>query len=144
ALRLARIFQDSEADCRKKIEAEHEIELRRLRSMYHQTTDGIWLENQEERMTVLTESRYVKARSALVSKLMDWFGDAIRLQNQSLSLDLDQYHEAAAKLAQRTTSLELLKRMQSLQRLLDLFGKNVQEVLAIEVCFLQAFGPADL
>lgn len=143
ALRLVRIFQDAEANSRQKIEAEHEIELKKLRALYHQTTDGVWLENQEERLTVLTESRYVKARSSLVARLLDWFGDAIRIQNDSLSLDLDHYHGAAAKLAGKATSLQLLNRMQGLQRLLDLFGKNVQEVLAIEVCFLQAFGPGE-
>jgi hypothetical protein len=36
----------------------------------------------------------------------------------------------------------LLKRLDALQSLMDYLSRNVQEALAIEVAFLEAFGPA--
>ena len=63
------------------------------------------------------------------------------LSIESPFLDLIDYHESAVKLAGRLSSVELLKRLDALQSLLESFSRNVQEALAVEVAFLTAFGP---
>ena len=52
------------------------------------------------------------------------------------------YRASSVNLAGRVSSSELLKRLDALQSLMDYLSRNVQEALAIEVAFLEAFGPA--
>ena len=96
----------------------------------------------EERLSALTESRYVKARANLVLKMMESLGDALRTKHESRYLDLPDYCASAVKLAGRLSSVELLKRLDALQSLVESLSRNVQEGLAVEVAFLRAFGPA--
>src|SRR5215469_1713886 len=78
ALTLARAFQDQLQTIRATIESEHDEKLSEETETYRQRTDGRWLEREEERLLVLTESRYVKARSKLIDSLMEWFAEAAR------------------------------------------------------------------
>jgi len=110
--------------------------------VYKQTTDGRWLGEREERLSALTESRYVKERANLILKMIESFGNALRTKHQSPFLDLVDYRSAAVTLAGRVSSVELLTRLDALQSLLDSLAWNVQEALAIEVAFLKAFGPS--
>jgi hypothetical protein len=84
----------------------------------------------------------VKARSNLILKMIESLGDALRTKYGSPFLDLVAYRDSAVRLAERLSSIELLKRLDALQSLVDSLAKNVQEALAIEVAFLRAFGPA--
>jgi hypothetical protein len=77
----------------------------------------------------------------LILKMIESFGDALRTKYQSPYLDLVDYQGAAANLAGRLSSVELLRRLDALQSLLDSLSWNVQEALAIEVAFLKALGP---
>jgi DNA polymerase-3 subunit delta' len=142
ALRLARIFQEALQSSRARIEAEHEEFLKRDQAAYKQTTDGAWLEEREERLSVLTESRYVKARANLVLRMIEWFGDVLRIKYQSNHLDLPDYRAATNLLAGRVSTSDLTRRLNVLESLLELFSKNIQESLAIEATFLKAFGSA--
>lgn len=125
----------------ERIEIEHGDLLTKDRTAYKQTTDGVWLEEREERLSALTESRYVKARGNLVLRMIEWFGDALRLKHESPFLDLPGYRDDVAALARKVSVHELLKRIGPLQSLLDALSKNANEALAVEAAFLAAFGP---
>jgi DNA polymerase-3 subunit delta' len=140
ALKMAGALQDALNRSKDRIEAEHEVLFKKDQADYKQATDGTWLEQREERLAVLTESRYQKARTNLVLKIIEWFGDAVRLQQSGSNLDLPMYREQASRLAERTSTAELLNRIDGLQSLMDYFSRNVQERMAIEVAFLRAFG----
>jgi len=144
ALLLARVFQEALQRSRASIESEHEEVLTRERAVYKQTTDGAWLEQREQRLATLTESRYVKARANLVLRMIEWLGDALRIKVGSNQLDLPEYSTAATTLAERYSTSELTRRLSALESLADLFSKNIQESLAIEAVFLKTFGPSRL
>jgi DNA polymerase III subunit delta' len=141
ALKLARALLEVLGDVRDRIETEHSDLLSQDQTAYKQTTDGVWLAEREERLSALTESRYVKERANLVLRLMEWFGDALRIKHGSSSLDLIDCRAAVSALAGRVSGVELVKRLGALQSLLDALSRNVQEALAIEAAFLKAFGP---
>jgi DNA polymerase III subunit delta' len=142
ALRFSRVFLGILGKLRERIEMEHNDLLSREQTAYKQTTDGTWLRDREERLTALTESRYVKGRDNLILKMIESLGDALRAQYESPFLDLADYRASSRDLAGRLSSAELLKRVDALQSLMDSLSRNVQEALAVEVAFLQAFGPA--
>jgi DNA polymerase III subunit delta' len=139
ALTLARAFQDHLQRVRAAIESEHEEKLGEETEAYRERTDGRWLEREEDRLLVLTESRYVKARSSLIDRLMEWFADAVRLKNGAESAgsgkpELQQF-------ANHYSIPELLRRYRAFVDLQENLSRNIQEALAIEVAFIEAFGP---
>ena len=138
ALTLARAFQDQLQGTRTAIESEHEQKLSEETETYRQRTDGRWLEREEERLLVLTESRYVKARSKLIDSLMEWFAEAIRFKNAAQGASSEIQH-----FAKRYSIAELLRRYRALVDLQENLSRNIQEALAIEVAFIEAFGPAE-
>ena len=142
ALKFSRAFLGILGKVRERIETEHSDLLRREQTAYKQTTNGSWLGEREERLSALTESRYIKARANLILKLIEVLGDALRAKHKSPFLDLAEYRVPVANLAGRLSSAELLKRLDAIQSLNDTLSRNVQEALAIEVAFLNAFGPA--
>jgi DNA polymerase III subunit delta' len=141
ALRFSRIFLGILGKARERISAEHSDLLTRDQTAYKQTTDGTWLKDREERLSALTESKYVKARANLILKMIEALGDALRTKYESPFLDLPEFRTSSVNLAGRVSSSELLKRVDALQSLMDYLSRNVQEALAIEVAFLEAFGP---
>ena len=141
SLTLARAFQEWLAAARAQIESEHEERLGRETEAYKQRTDGRWLEREEERLVVLTESRYLKARAASVDRLIEWFSDAIRLRSGAQQIDLEPYRSDIQRFGEKHTVPELMRRYQALVELQENFARNVQETLAIEVAFIAAFGP---
>lgn len=142
ALKFSRVFLGILGRVRERIETEHNDLLTNDQRAYKQTTDGAWLEEREERLSALTESRYVKARANLILKMIEALGDALRTKHESPFLDLAEYRVSAVNLAGCLSSGELLKRLDAIQSLNDSLSRNVQEALAIEVAFLDAFGPA--
>jgi DNA polymerase III subunit delta' len=142
ALALARLFQDQLARIRTDIEAEHDERLKRESEIYKNSTDGKWLEQEEDRLGVLTESRYVRARMAFVERILEWFGDALRAHQGGEEKDLSDYRAATASFAKDIPVSDLLDRIRAFQQLREHLSRNVQEGLAIEVAFLKAFGPS--
>ena len=139
ALTLARAFQDQLHSARAAIESEHDEKLSQETEIYQQRTDGRWLEREGERLLVLTESRYVKARSTLVDRLMEWFAEAVRIKNGDESTS--PFSADIEKFATMYSVPELLRRYQALVGLQENLSRNIQEALAIEVAFVEAFGP---
>jgi DNA polymerase-3 subunit delta' len=142
ALVLARLFQDQLVRIRRDIEVDHEERFRRESELYKNSTDGKWLEQEGERLNVLTESRYVRARTALVERVLEWFGDALRARQGGKERDLNDYRNATADFAKEIPVSDLLDRIRALQELRDHLSRNVQEGLAIEIAFLKGFGPS--
>jgi DNA polymerase-3 subunit delta' len=141
ALGLARQLHESLTAVRLRIAEEHEALLKREQEIYRQTTDGKWLDDLAERLSALTESRYVKMRASLIMRLIEWFGDIIRLQHKTIHLDLPHYRAKTERSAGEIALPELLNRIRALESLQEQFSRNVQESLAIDVAFLKAFGP---
>ncbi len=141
ALGLARKLEEALANARARIETEHEGLLERDSEIYKNRTDGRWLEDMEDRLNVLTESRYIQIRSSLLWHLKEWLGDVVRHQQGVANLDLPTYREKTAAAAERTSVADLLRRIGAIESLEDQLGRNVQENLAVEVAFLKAFGP---
>jgi DNA polymerase-3 subunit delta' len=141
ALTIARHFQALLAEARAAINSEHDEILRTETAVYKQTTDGRWLEEREERLSVATERRYLEARAQLLSALILFFGDAIRLQHGSAQLELVPLTPLVSEFARSLTRPDALRRLTALEDLADHLARNVQESLAIEVACVKAFGP---
>ena len=90
ALKFSRIFLGILGKVRERIETEHGDLLTKDQTAYKQTTDGGWLGEREERLSALTESRYVKARANLVLKMIESFGDALRTKHRESVFGLDR------------------------------------------------------
>lgn len=67
-------------------------------------------------------------------------GDVARQQVGGEHLDLPEFREATAKLAERWTPEETSRRLRVLRQLESHLHTNVNEGLALEVAFIQAFG----
>jgi len=144
ALRLARVFQEVLARARAHVEEEREEAIQKNRALYKQTTDGSWIEEEEKRLAVLTEGQYVKLRTALVEAIIEWFGSAIIFQQSGEVAGSAEYSMASRDLAARVSPDELIRRLGGLRSLADHLSRNVQEALAIEVAFIESFGPERL
>lgn len=123
-----------------EIKEEQEAEFEKEQDHYKQTTDGSWLKQREEEVTAQIEAAYLQRRDALMDLLLAWMGDVARQQVGAEHLDLTQYRDATAQLAQRWTPEETAKRIRYLRQLDQHLHTNVNEGLALEVAFIQAFG----
>jgi DNA polymerase III subunit delta' len=141
ALTIARLFQDQLTLLRSDIEAQHQQQLGKQTEAYKQRTDGRWLEREEERLIVLTESRYVKARTALIDQLIEWIGEAIRIK--AGVRESRPGGRGVEKFAEQHSVPQLLGRYKNLVELQENLARNVQEALAVEVAFIRAFGPEE-
>ena len=107
--------------------------------MYSKTTDGSWLKSREGDFKALSQSRYLAKRSEMLEILVAWFGDSLRQQAGYAKLDLPEDANYTRLLAESVPADELSRRMSSLEKLRDDLATNVQEALAIEVAFVEAF-----
>jgi DNA polymerase-3 subunit delta' len=123
-----------------EIKEEQEAEFEKEQDHYKQTTDGSWLKQREEEVTAQIEAAYLQRRDALMDLLLAWMGDIARQQVGAEHLDLSQYREATAQLAQRWSPEDTAKRIRFLRQLDQHLHTNVNEGLALEVAFIQAFG----
>ena len=137
---LVREFNVLLGEAKAAIQGEGEAETKREEALYRQTTDGKWLEDREEYFKALAEARYLQTRALFVDMLMQWWGDVLRQQNGGGGLDFPQYAAQSAALADRMKTSEVLRRIGALETLRENFNRNVQEQLAVEVAFLNAFG----
>ena len=123
-----------------EIKEEQEAEFEKEQDHYKQTTDGSWLKQREEEVTAQIEAAYLQRRDALMDLLLAWMGDIARQQVGAEHLDLSQYREATAQLAKRWSPEDTAKRIRYLRQLEQHLHTNVNEGLALEVAFIQAFG----
>jgi DNA polymerase-3 subunit delta' len=140
ALGLKADFQSILEELHGDIKEEQEDEFEKEQDHYKQTTDGTWLKQREEQVTAQIEATYLQQRDALMDLMLAWMGDVARQQVGAEHLDLPEYAEATAALAQRWDPTETTKRLRTLRKLESHLHTNVNEGLALEVGFIQAFG----
>jgi len=130
------ILEELHDDLKKR----HEEEFERETEHYAKTTDGTWLKQREEQVEAAIEADYIQQRSALMDLLLSWFGDVARLQAGSEHLDLPKHRSATSSLAEKWDQAEVARRVRILRQLESHLHTNVNESLALEVSFIQAFG----
>lgn len=120
---------------------EGEAQFKGERQMYRDTTgaSSSWMDDREDYFKARSEARYRRERSALLQVLEQWWGDVLRLQQGSANLDYPDFAADTLALAGRLTLPDVLHRTTAMGRLRENLEFNVQEQLAIEVAFLEAF-----
>jgi DNA polymerase-3 subunit delta' len=140
ALGLKADFQAILEELHTGIEKDHESAFEKEQDHYKQTTDGSWLKQREEQVAANIQAEYLGERDALLDLLLAWMGDVARQQVGSEHLDLPEFREATAKFAERWSPEETSRRLRVLRQLESHLHTNVNEGLALEVAFIQAFG----
>ena len=138
---LAREFQSLLAEAKEEHNEANEAAFKEEVKRYKQATDvtGSWVDSREDFYKALTEARYRQERAALVAVLEEWWGDVLRQQHAAEHLDHPSCAAETAAVAGRISTLEALRRAGAISALRDNFERTVQEALAIEVAFLEAF-----
>lgn len=140
ALALKASFEALLASRKQSIEEANQAALKEEADLYQRATEGDWLEEREKYYAALSASEYLAVRAGLVDWLIAWLGDAVRQKVGVSQLGYPEYAAETAKFAESQEIDALLRRLDVLQELRDLFNTNVPEILAIEVSFLKAFG----
>ena len=139
ALALKTDFESILEELHDDLKKRHEAEFERETEHYAKTTDGSWLKQREEQVEAVIEADYIQQRSALMDLLLSWFGDVARQQAGAEHLDLLRHQKATSGLAAKWSPAEVSKRIRILRQLESHLHTNVNEGLALEVCFIQAF-----
>ncbi len=139
AYRLAQEFQRLLSAVRDEVKSETDDALKQEQTRYKDATDGAWLDEREEYYKALTESLYLQRRAGLIETLFAWWTDVLRANSGVAQRNFPRANEETAVLATRFSTAEILKRIRCLQELRDQLGRNIHEVLAIEVAFLTIF-----
>ena len=140
ALALKKDFEDILEDLHESIKKEQEADFEREQDHYGKTTDGAWLKQREEQVEAQIEAEYLQQRTSLMELLLSWMGDVARQQAGAEHLDLPKFQEATAALATKWEPGDVAKRIRVLRQLESHLHTNVNEGLALEVCFIEAFG----
>ncbi|MBL9133763.1 MAG: hypothetical protein JNG86_21310, partial [Verrucomicrobiaceae bacterium] len=139
ALALKADFESILEELHDDLKKQHEADFERETEHYGKTTDGSWLKQREEQVEAAIEADYIQQRSALMDLLLSWFGDVARQQAGATHLDLPKNQAATASLAAKWAAADVAKRIRILRQLESHLHTNVNEGLALEVCFIQAF-----
>jgi DNA polymerase-3 subunit delta' len=140
ALALKVEFEEILEELHEDLKKKHEDEFERETEHYGKTTDGSWLKQREDQVEAAIEADYIQQRSALMDLLLAWFGDVARQQAGAEHLDLPKHQSLTATLATKWEPADVAKRVRILRQLESHLHTNVNESLALEVCFIQAFG----
>jgi DNA polymerase-3 subunit delta' len=139
AYRLAREVHRLLAQVRLQIQEENAAALKRDEVRYKNTTDGAWLDEREDYFKALTESQYVRQRSRLIETLFLWWSDVLRASTGVTRRELPSASDQTRAVAQKLSTVEILRRIRRLEEMRDQLGRNIQEALALEVAFLSIF-----
>lgn len=140
---LVRKFQGILGAAKEEAQAGGDAEQKLEEQRYKGTADSKWFEEREDYFKALSEARYIGERSQLLEVLEQWWADILRQQNGAGNLEFPELAQATATLSGTLTPSEALRRSAALERLREHLGNpGIQEPLAIEVAFLQAFGTA--
>lgn len=139
ALSLMKVFSGILSAEKTRISKSNDELLKVEVKTYKQTTEGDWLKKREDYYKAVSESEYLEFRSKLIEYLMAWFGDSLRLQNGWNKLDLQDYADTTGILAKQLDTSTLSRKMDAIENLRNNLNTNVQESLALETAFIQAF-----
>jgi DNA polymerase-3 subunit delta' len=140
---LVREVQALMTEARQTISDETETafkaESKRFRDATGVSSD--WIDDREDFHKALAEARYRNDRGVLVDTLESWWADVLRQQQRASHLDLPDFSADTAALAGRLSVSDVIGRAGAIGGLRENFGRNVQEQLAVEVAFMEAFAP---
>jgi DNA polymerase-3 subunit delta' len=141
AFSLAREFQQCLSTAKEAIQEDADASLKSEEVHYKQTSDSrAWLDEREDYYKAVVEARYQAERAGLIEILEQWWADVLRQQHGIDALDFPEFAAETAVLAARLTTPQLLRKNAALEQLRDNLGRpGVQEQLAIECAFLEAF-----
>jgi DNA polymerase III subunit delta' len=139
AYRLAQEFQRLLRSVRQDVKRETDEALKQEQIRYKEATDGVWLEEREQYYKARAESLYLQRRAGLIETLFAWWSDVLRISNDVVQRNFPAAKKETGVLASRFTTVEILKRIRSLEELRDHLNRNIHEALAIEVAFLTIF-----
>jgi DNA polymerase-3 subunit delta' len=139
ALGLMKAFSTVLVREKTRIDKRNEEALKLEVKAYQKTTEGDWLKRREEYYKAVTESEYLDFRNKLIEYLVAWFGDALRQQNGWYQLDLPDYADSTGQVARLNKPAVLGRKMDAIETLRGNLNTNVQEALALESAFIQAF-----
>jgi DNA polymerase-3 subunit delta' len=140
ALGLKAQFSAQFKELKAEITKDHDAALKREVDHYQKTTEGDWLKKRDDYYTALTESLYLQQRGGLVELLVSWLADALRCQVGYERLDFHEYADVIRTMAGGLEHRDLTRRLSALEDLRNNLATNVQEALAMEVAFIEAFG----
>lgn len=141
ALALKAGFEEILDSLREEVEDEMEEDFEREKELYKQTTDSnAYLKDKEEKMKALIESSYLQQRDALVELMLAWMGDVIRLKVGAEYIDLPDARGITSAVAERWSIDDAMRRLRAMRKLEGNLHTNVNEALALEVGFMDAFG----
>ena len=140
---LVREVQSLLAEAKQAISDETEAACKTEAKRYREASgvDGGWIEDREDFHKALAEARYRNERGVLVDTLESWWADILRQQQNVTHLDLPDFSADTAALADRLAISSVITRAAAIGGLRENFGRNVQEQLAVEVAFMEAFAP---
>lgn len=118
-------------------EAAFKTEAKKFREASGVSAD--WIDEREDYHKALAEARYRNERGVLIDTLESWWADVLRQQQGAAHLDLPEFSDATAALAHRLPVSGVIQRAAAVGALRENFGRNVQEQLAVEVAFMDAF-----
>jgi len=138
---LVREFQGLLAEVKEEAGDQTEAAYKAEEKHYKQTSgvSADWLDDREKYFKALGEARYRHERLALVETLEQWWADILRQQHGGENLDLPDFSRETGELAAKMPVPTVLRRAAAITSLRENFGRNVQEQLAVEVAFLEAF-----
>lgn len=141
ALGLKAGFEEVMDSLRGDIEEEAEEDFDREKELYGKTTDSsAYLKGKEEHMKALIEATYLQQRDAMLDLLLAWMGDIVRHKVSAEFLDLPEYAHATRQAADHWSIEEASRRLRSLRKMEQHLHTNVNENLALEAGFIDAFG----
>lgn len=140
ALRLARQFQAMLVQAKERVEKMHDTELKGEEKQYKQTTDGAWLGERETYHAAAAQAEYLQARVALIELLSSWWAAVLRVKYGRPQPLPDEYRPSIERLAERMETPDVLKRLEALEQMRGHLERNIQEPLALDVGFMEAFG----
>lgn len=141
ALAIKAGFEEILGALRAEVEEELEEDLEREKEHYKQTTDSsAYLKDREEKTKAKIEATYLQQRDALLELMLAWMGDVIRLKVNADYIDIEEARNVTASMANRWTMDEAMGRLKALRKLESNLHTNVNEALALEVGFMEAFG----
>lgn len=106
---------------------------------YKNKIEGDYLDQREEYYEALTAAEYLEQRNEMIEVLLMWFGDALRVQQGGVQLDLPDFAPATSRLAETKSTDWLCGRIEAVEKLRSHLTTNVFEPLALEVAFLRMF-----